>query len=197
LTAGAILTLGFVLAWPFRKSASDMAPPVSTTQPPADTLRANNGDPIAAQKPTESIVPVAPNQVAAQMASIGPANEAPKSADKLESFDIANHPALVGDANAPASESLVAQGDVPPAAIQPAYDTTVPNPKTSTDEWPAELVHVVTNGDTLEKLAERYLGDAGRALEIFDLNRDQLSNPHLLPIGVELRVPRNPDRIID
>jgi nucleoid-associated protein YgaU len=50
-------------------------------------------------------------------------------------------------------------------------------------------VHVIHNGDTLERLAERYLGDGARALELFDLNRDVLENPHLLPLGVELRVP--------
>ncbi|HMO86713.1 MAG TPA: LysM peptidoglycan-binding domain-containing protein, partial [Lacipirellulaceae bacterium] len=50
-------------------------------------------------------------------------------------------------------------------------------------------IHVVHNGDTLERLAERYLGDRARALEIFDLNRDVLENPHLLPIGAELRLP--------
>ena len=50
-------------------------------------------------------------------------------------------------------------------------------------------IHVVHNGDTLERLAERYLGDGRRALELFDLNRDVLENPHLLPIGAELRIP--------
>lgn len=49
--------------------------------------------------------------------------------------------------------------------------------------------HVVHNGDTLERLAKRYLGNESRALEIFDLNRDVLTNPHLLPIGAELRLP--------
>ena len=50
-------------------------------------------------------------------------------------------------------------------------------------------VHVVHNGDTLGRLAKRYLGDERRSLEIFDLNRDVLTNPHLLPIGAELRLP--------
>jgi len=57
------------------------------------------------------------------------------------------------------------------------------------DEAPTPRMHVVHNGDTLGRLAKRYLGDEGRALEIFDLNRDVLSNPHLLPIGAELRIP--------
>jgi len=54
---------------------------------------------------------------------------------------------------------------------------------------PAERNHVVHPGDSLDRLAKRYLGDEGRALEIFDLNRGVLENPHLLPIGAELRIP--------
>ncbi len=54
--------------------------------------------------------------------------------------------------------------------------------------------HVVHNGDTLERLAERYLADGARALELFDLNRDVLENPHLLPIGAELRIPASSPR---
>jgi hypothetical protein len=38
-------------------------------------------------------------------------------------------------------------------------------------------------------LAQHYLGAAARAGEIFDANRNILSNPELLPIGVELKIP--------
>lgn len=50
-------------------------------------------------------------------------------------------------------------------------------------------MHVVADGDSLAKLAERYLDDANLDEEIYRLNRDVLSNPDLLPIGVELRIP--------
>jgi nucleoid-associated protein YgaU len=53
----------------------------------------------------------------------------------------------------------------------------------------AERIHVVHQGDSLERLAKRYLGDESRSLEIFDLNRKVLENPHLLPLGAELRIP--------
>lgn len=54
--------------------------------------------------------------------------------------------------------------------------------------------HKIVDGDTLETLAERYLGHAERAGELFDLNRDVLSNPELLPIGTFLRIPpRGPE----
>jgi len=57
---------------------------------------------------------------------------------------------------------------------------------------PEERIHVVHQGDSLERLAKRYLSDEGRALEIFDLNRGVLDNPHLLPIGAELHIPAAP-----
>lgn len=49
--------------------------------------------------------------------------------------------------------------------------------------------HVVVDGDSLEKLAGRYLDDPQRGREIYELNRDVLANPDLLPIGAELRIP--------
>jgi nucleoid-associated protein YgaU len=52
-----------------------------------------------------------------------------------------------------------------------------------------DRTHLVVDGDTLSALAERFLGTANRAKEIFELNRDILSDPVLLPIGVELKIP--------
>jgi nucleoid-associated protein YgaU len=49
--------------------------------------------------------------------------------------------------------------------------------------------HKIVDGDSLAVLAERYLGSAARAREIFDANRDVLPDPELLPIGVELKIP--------
>lgn len=51
--------------------------------------------------------------------------------------------------------------------------------------------HVVADGDSLPKIAERYLRDANRAREIYELNRDVLMSPDLLPIGAELRIPQH------
>jgi nucleoid-associated protein YgaU len=50
-------------------------------------------------------------------------------------------------------------------------------------------VHKIADGDTLASLATRYLGDAARADEIYRANRDVLSRPDLLPIGVTLKIP--------
>lgn len=66
-------------------------------------------------------------------------------------------------------------------------------PLPEVNSTPTERTHVVHAGDSLESLAERYLGDEARALELFDLNRGVLENPHLLPIGAELTIPMSPD----
>ena len=47
----------------------------------------------------------------------------------------------------------------------------------------------------LAALALDYLGDARRAEEIFEANRQVLSDPELLPIGAKLRIPR--DNLLD
>ena len=44
-------------------------------------------------------------------------------------------------------------------------------------------------GDTLAKLAARYLGSSDRYGEIFAANRPLLSTPDLLPIGARLVIP--------
>jgi nucleoid-associated protein YgaU len=53
----------------------------------------------------------------------------------------------------------------------------------------ARRTHMIVDGDTLFYLAERYLGDGERYLEIFEANRDVLSDPDLLVLGAVLRLP--------
>lgn len=50
-------------------------------------------------------------------------------------------------------------------------------------------VHVVEDGDSLERMASRYLGDSARSHEIYEKNRDKLTNEEELPIGVVLEIP--------
>jgi nucleoid-associated protein YgaU len=64
-----------------------------------------------------------------------------------------------------------------------SMEKMLPLPETAT-------THRVVDGDTLDGLAQRYLGSPARAQELFDANRDVLSDPRLLPIGAELKIPR-------
>jgi len=49
--------------------------------------------------------------------------------------------------------------------------------------------YVVQPGDTLSGIARRFLGSAGRWIEIYKLNRHILSDPNYLRPGMELRLP--------
>ena len=50
-------------------------------------------------------------------------------------------------------------------------------------------IHRIIDGDSLESLAQHYLGFSGRSTEIFEANRSVLSDPEILPIGLELKIP--------
>ena len=48
---------------------------------------------------------------------------------------------------------------------------------------------MIRDGDTLERLAVRYLGDERYAEVIFSANRNILQQRDLLPIGAEIVIP--------
>jgi len=49
--------------------------------------------------------------------------------------------------------------------------------------------YVVQSGDTLSKIAKEHYGDANRYMEIFEANREQLSDPNKIHPGQELIIP--------
>lgn len=49
--------------------------------------------------------------------------------------------------------------------------------------------YVVRDGDDLTSIAVKLYGHAGGAQAIWSVNRDRLSDPNVLPIGLELRIP--------
>jgi nucleoid-associated protein YgaU len=55
-------------------------------------------------------------------------------------------------------------------------------------EAPAKT-YTVKSGDTLSKIAKEHLGDANAYMKIFDLNKDQLTNPDAIKPGQVLRLP--------
>jgi nucleoid-associated protein YgaU len=50
-------------------------------------------------------------------------------------------------------------------------------------------VYSVKSGDTLSKLAKHFLGDSNRYMDIFNANKDQLSDPNKIQVGQKLRIP--------
>jgi nucleoid-associated protein YgaU len=50
--------------------------------------------------------------------------------------------------------------------------------------------HTVKSGDTLSGIAKKLLGSAGRYMDIFNANKDQLSDPDKIKVGQKLVIPK-------
>jgi nucleoid-associated protein YgaU len=53
----------------------------------------------------------------------------------------------------------------------------------------AAKTYTVQAGDTLSKIAKEHLGSAGAYMKIFELNKDQLTDPDKIKPGQVLRLP--------
>jgi nucleoid-associated protein YgaU len=53
----------------------------------------------------------------------------------------------------------------------------------------AAKTYTVKAGDTLSAIAKEHLGSAGAYMKIFELNKDQLSDPDKIKPGQVLRLP--------
>ena len=168
IAAAAVLATGLLIAWPLRRT-EELRPRLAPAMKSPPVTSAENAGEIG---------------MAANVRQPLPATNVGLSGLTLD------HP-------------FSAAGGVPQAvtAAKPVYDEAALAPglrglplaaeetmTLETDEG-AERIHIVHPGDSLERLAKRYLGDEGRAIELFDHNRQVLENPHLLPIGAELRIP--------
>jgi LysM repeat protein len=54
---------------------------------------------------------------------------------------------------------------------------------------PAGKTYTVQSGDTLSKIAKQHLGNANDYMKIFELNKDQLSDPDRIKPGQILKLP--------
>jgi nucleoid-associated protein YgaU len=54
----------------------------------------------------------------------------------------------------------------------------------------ASNTYTVKPGDTLSKIAKEFLGNANAYMEIFNANKDQLSDPDKIKPGQQLRIPQ-------
>jgi len=80
-------------------------------------------------------------------------------------------------------KDVVADIRVKPGA-QPATPAAAPQAS-------APVTHTVQSGETLSAIAKRYLGNANDYMEIFNANRDQLSDPDRIKPGQVLKIPQH------
>lgn len=122
---------------------------------------------------------------------------APQQVDTLSSIDATRAPEL-SDRYQPFGVSTEIPRSTENRSVGPVVRDVKENryrgqpPPIPTDDPPA-LRHTIRDGDSLEELAARYLGDRELYLELFESNRDVLSRPDVLPIGREIRIPSRVD----
>jgi LysM repeat protein len=77
---------------------------------------------------------------------------------------------------APAAPSTPAAQSAPAAAAQPSAGQQI-------------ITYTVQSGDTLSGIAKKFLGNANEYMDIFNANRDQLSDPDKIKPGQVLKLP--------
>ena len=75
-----------------------------------------------------------------------------------------------------------------PAPSQPAT-ATVQEPPRETTSAPKSANYTVKSGDCLWNIAKKQLGDGSRWKEIYELNKDKISNPNLIYPNQSLTMP--------
>src|SRR5262245_46344449 len=169
------MLVGLLAALPFRHSSPRITAPLPVPAPLELTLRGTDAPLRLA--PTNDISPaVGLEQVASeQIGSLDPR-------------------ALAAAARAPDLSNLVAPPALP-VAFQPHELAQPPG------DWRPEPLarptrpqgkprpYRLRDGDTLESIAERFLGTRARAEEIFEGNRNVLTRPDLLPVGTTIIIP--------
>jgi LysM repeat protein len=76
-------------------------------------------------------------------------------------------------------------------SLLPSFPS-VPSGSPSVSATAAGQSYTVQSGDTLSSIAERFYGSASQTDVIFQANRDQMSSPGSLSVGMVLRIPPRP-----
>ncbi|MDB5341610.1 MAG: LysM domain/BON superfamily protein [Planctomycetaceae bacterium] len=63
------------------------------------------------------------------------------------------------------------------------------NLATDTAQTATLQTHIIQSGESLSTIAEHYLGSQGRFQELYDANRDVLTDPNRLPLGTTIVIP--------
>lgn len=76
-----------------------------------------------------------------------------------------------------------------PKPAAPDFSNVHSEVRTSVPAADQTQTYTVVSGDSLSKIAKKFYGHANRWREIFEANRDQISNPDLINIGQVLKIP--------
>lgn len=85
--------------------------------------------------------------------------------------------------------SDVQSGSSTSAPAAPDFSDVQAGSETSAPPVDETKTYIVVSGDSLSKIAQKFYGHANRWREIFEANRDRISNPDLITVGQVLRIP--------
>lgn len=201
VVAAAVLTAGIACAALFRRDQRDLPRP--TSSPTAETTSG-----------TVELGPINSPQAMEQLAVGRQSNAASPSPSMLR-------PSGGKGADGAVPAPLATRPAQPEASRRTDSPTSLPSSRTAAPSIPSmaptfpgagnlrpsrvgdlpptwsrrsdHRVHQVADGDTLESIAERYFGSALHADDIRRANSEALSNPRVLPIGIELVIPNLTD----
>ncbi|QGJ69757.1 Hypothetical protein PBC10988_14440 [Planctomycetales bacterium 10988] len=193
--AGMTLSLGLVGAFCFRALPTNLEP---IQEVPTDSVVTEVSQPFAWDATPKTNLIQSPTVPATTTPSLGetltkfPQRQESNPFEKQVEKEASVRPAWFTQETPP--ETFVPEYPTPsrlesPASTWPAEEPTQRLTPEEVAESQKERLHTIRDGDTLAKLAKAYLGDAARAEEIFDWNRDRLSHPGRLLIGTVLRIP--------
>lgn len=175
--AGVVISAGVGLAWPFRTFSRD------GDAPTVAALARENQEP-------------APVPVAAQAVFQAPGQAAPvkvvRSPKRVPPPDKVTRPPEPPPEALPPAKLAAEPPELPTqftmleqvAKLEASFGKTKEAPRSET-----RREHRLVDGDTLERLAQRYLGDRQRWPEIQAENFAVLRDPRVLPIGKTIRLP--------
>ena len=93
---------------------------------------------------------------------------------------------------APQPTTRPAQEDGPAARDAPKPSGAASLPAVDPSDQSAARTHRVVSGDTLFSLAKKYYGDTNQYRRIYYANRNRISNPRDIPVGMKLIIPPPP-----
>jgi nucleoid-associated protein YgaU len=172
LLALGVVVVGLCAAWPFRQTHPIVAKAASASIPFELMLRRT--DVPLELAPRLEVSPA--TGLAAVTAAQPVASDRPLRTQMPDLGNLAPAPAL--------PVSFQPQRDSAPTSDwRPQPVARAPQPKAKPRPYR------LRDGDTLEKIAERFLDNRQRANEVFEANRDVLARPDLLPVGATIFIP--------
>lgn len=196
ILAGIVLAVGAALAWQFRKAGDPGPGAGELTGPFADAARSAGSSPGNPPDKTAQMGQAQPAKSSAARligaSPVGSADNASTNSTNSQQTQLAPP----SDARVPELSAAFpsASGDANRGPVGGELPARPLERGLGFDEESRLRTHKLADGDTLMQLAQRYLGSPDRWRELFDFNRDVLSDPELLPIGAELRIPSAPLR---